>query len=247
MSAPTIQLDELAASYARGGWDVLPLAVRGKQPLTAHGLHDATTDLDQVGKWWRRWPAANIGIRPAAHLIVIDIDPRNGGSLDQLGTLPATWTIRTGSGGWHLWFRVNFPASGRVRDCEGIDVKSRTGYVVAPGSVHPSGERYTVVDSAPVADLPTHLVHRVRKMSYPRPLPGAPVSDVAMSALVRTVAEAPEGRRNGVLFWAACRAHERGGDPVLLDELRAAAAQAGLAHREIEQTLASAARRGGAR
>jgi hypothetical protein len=48
------------------------------------------------------------------------------------------------------------------------------------------------------------------------------------AGLIRTVAAAPEGNRNHVLYWAACRAHERGSAPALLADLLAAAMAAGL-------------------
>ena len=54
---------EAALSYIERGWAVLPLRARAKEPLTAHGWHDASTDIDQVTEWWDRWPNANnIGI-----------------------------------------------------------------------------------------------------------------------------------------------------------------------------------------
>ena len=34
----------------------------GKHPMTKNGVKDATTDLDQIRKWWQRWPNANIGV-----------------------------------------------------------------------------------------------------------------------------------------------------------------------------------------
>lgn len=63
--------------------------------------------------------------------------------------------------------------------------------------------------------------------------------------LIQWVAEQPEGNRNGALYWAACRAVERGrrGD---LDRLADAAVRAGLTPREAERTIRSAERRGGA-
>src|SRR6516162_1082533 len=34
----------------------------GKHPRTAHGLKDATTDPEQIRKWWMKWPTANLGM-----------------------------------------------------------------------------------------------------------------------------------------------------------------------------------------
>ncbi|MGH3722039.1 MAG: hypothetical protein ACRDRI_24990 [Pseudonocardiaceae bacterium] len=62
------------------------------------------------------------------------------------------------------------------------------------------------------------------------------------AGLIRTVADASEGERNRILFWAACRAHERGSSPALLADLLAAAMAAGLLESEARQTIQSAVR-----
>lgn len=51
----------------------------GKHPRTKNGLRNATTDPEQIGMWWRSWPAANVGLLTGSGLLVLDIDPRNGG------------------------------------------------------------------------------------------------------------------------------------------------------------------------
>jgi len=53
----------------------------GKHPHTAHGVHDATTDRNQIKSWWEKWPGANIGIETGAGsgIVVLDVDPRHGG------------------------------------------------------------------------------------------------------------------------------------------------------------------------
>ena len=55
----TTMLD-YALGYARRGWEVFPLAVRDKVPLIkgGNGCLDATTDEDQIKKWWASTPAA---------------------------------------------------------------------------------------------------------------------------------------------------------------------------------------------
>jgi hypothetical protein len=65
-------------------WPVLPLRPRGKTPLVARGLHDATLEAAVVCSWWDRWPEANIGLPtgPREHggigLDVIDADGPEG-------------------------------------------------------------------------------------------------------------------------------------------------------------------------
>jgi hypothetical protein len=65
-----------------------------------------------------------------------------------------------------------------------------------------------------------------------------------VSALVRYVSSAPEGQRNNILHWAACRAAEAGTlGTSEIDAFLSAAVQAGLNPEESRKTIASAARR----
>lgn len=258
-------LGQWAARYATSGLPVLPLhTIRdgrctcrradcdrnaGKHPLAElvpHGKDDATTDLAAVVAWWDRWPWANIGIRLPAGLVVLDVDPRNGGAtaLEQLTrvhtVLPPTLTARTGSGGLHIWLAYSGSARGQL--CRGVDVKTERGYVVAPPSLHACGRRYEWLVGLPTAKAPRwvrRLLDPPPPLTIPRPAAGGGDRD---AGLIRTVAGAPEGSRNRVLHWAACRAHERGSAPVLLAELLAAAMAAGLSESEARRTIASAAR-----
>jgi hypothetical protein len=141
----------------------------------------------------------------------------------------------------HIWLAYAGRARGQL--CRGVDVKTERGYVVAPPSLHASGRRYEWQVVLPTARAP----HWVRRLLNP---PSVPVhrplntggSDRRDAGLVRTVATAPEGSRNRTLYWAACRAHERGSAPALLADLLAAAMGAGLSESEARQTIASAAR-----
>src|SRR5436189_1424247 len=78
---PLSTLGEAALTLAREcGFAVFPLRAGSKVPLMNGGFYNATTDLDQVGRWWRKWPHANIGIAtgPVSGLLVVDLDPKNG-------------------------------------------------------------------------------------------------------------------------------------------------------------------------
>src|SRR3990170_4168292 len=155
-----------ALDYAGRGWPVIPLHAAtadgcscardecssvGKHPRTEHGLKDATTDEGVVRRWWDKWPEANVGVvtGAGAGLVVLDVDPRHGGdeSLRVLGErhgrLPETATSRTGGGGHHLLFAH---PGGRIKNkvnlAPGLDIRADGGYIVAPPSLHASGQKY---------------------------------------------------------------------------------------------------------
>ena len=102
---------------------------------------------------------------------VLDIDPKGGG-LDSMkalvaehGALPATFTVKTGSGGYHYYFNLpNFTVkndqSGHV--APGVDLRGEGGQVVAAPSASDKGD-YVVIKDAPVADAPAWLLAKVRK------------------------------------------------------------------------------------
>lgn len=50
-----------AIDYAQRGWNVLPCNYK-KQPATPKGVYDATTDENQIARWWGDNPKAQIGI-----------------------------------------------------------------------------------------------------------------------------------------------------------------------------------------
>jgi hypothetical protein len=100
-------------------------------------------DPDQIKLWWTKWPNAMIGAAVPESLLVIDIDPRNGGSLqaltDLVGALPETLTAWSGRNdcGHHLYFlRPPGPLTS-TRLPEGIDLKIN-GYCIVPPSIHPA-------------------------------------------------------------------------------------------------------------
>ena len=123
-----------------------------------------------IETWFAQWPDANIGIITGqiSNLVVLDIDPRHGGdrALEDLirtfGPLPPTLTARTGGGGRHFYFAAPsdpVPLPSRVGLANGVDVRAEGGMVVAPPSIHPSGQRYVWTDKAGGRDGPAPL-HR---------------------------------------------------------------------------------------
>jgi len=116
----------------------------GKHPRVSNWVEKATTDPDQINKWWRWWPNANVAISAGASgLVAVDIDSYKDGGYD----LPyETITNITGGGGTHKIFKhpdiehdLGNSAAGLPK---WIDVKSHGGKFTAPPSMHSSGNVY---------------------------------------------------------------------------------------------------------
>lgn len=229
------------------GFSVGPL--EGKIPLTKHGVLDFSRHRAVITRWSQQYPNCNWGVTQPG-VICLDVDPRHGGTVAALRLRPEdqTLTIRTGGGGWHFYFRHDGPARGKVSGAAGIDVKAGgRGYLVAPGSIHPvTGEPYWIYRDLPVAALPRHLTLRVEPPRPSTPLvtddPSCARAVDRWDGLVRSVAEAQEGNRNGMLFWAAARAAADNAPASVYSAMAAAAHQIGLGVSEIQQTIQSAQR-----
>ena len=239
MNAATSMLG-IALDYATSGWRVLPLA--GKVPRTVHGVDDASVDPDTIRSWWTRWPAANIGACVDPQLMVLDVDPRNGGSVEQLGDLPPTLTCWSGrgDGGRHLYFLRPTGQLASTRLPRGVDLKLR-GYCLLPPSLHPARGRPYEWEEHPVAPLPVHL--RTVLRPPPRPIRhlGARRRGDGRH-LVEFVGRQPWGNVNNGLHWAACRAVDDNLIDVLADDLIAAAVAVGHPEAGARCTVESARR-----
>ena len=140
-----------AMACVREPADAIDCEGQAKHPRTAHGLLDATKDGDTITKWWIQWPNANIGVRTGqiSGVVVLDIDPRKGGleswaQLQDINGRVDTLTSHTGGGGLHLFFKAPTAELKSTSDqvAAGIDTRAEGGYVVAPPSLHISGNRY---------------------------------------------------------------------------------------------------------
>ncbi len=244
---------------------VIPLQRNGKLPAVpkesgGNGVHDATTDPDQIRAWGRDYPYANIGMacgKPSG-VFVLDVDPRNGGRKSVSDLLARGYRLpsegprqATGNGGDHYAMRWSEEIGGnRARISElgpGIEIKSSNGYiVVAPSwiaaSEQGSGGFYEWVISpfdTPVPVAPLWL----QAMLKPKPRPKIEFRGMGsnIESLIRRVASEPEGNRNPMLYWATCRAEESGSATgTTIGRLVAAACHAGLTQSEAMKTVNSA-------
>ena len=206
---------DFARHYAEmAGWRVLPIKPGGKHPPMGGWRQVATHDLVLIEKWWTEvYPNHGVGVLtgPSSGVFVLDVDVANGkvgaASLAALeaehGPLPKTAKVRTGSGGWHYYFK--WPAGQEIRNDAGkrlgpdLDIRGEGGQVVAPPTMHASGKRYEWVEDPMVGDLevaeaPQWLVEMlVPPLPKPKPKPPPPGQPMPMplAAQQRTTATQP--------------------------------------------------------
>ncbi len=263
-----------ALSYIRKGWPVFILG-RSKRPvancgsckvaeapshdpaacrcLTCHGFYAATLDSGRFAAMLAAVPGGLLAIRTgtASGLLVVDIDPRNGGQIDRSLMTP-TAAVGTGGGGWHLYYRhPGTPVTATVPGRPGIDIKGDGGYVTAPPSVHPgTGHPYRWAGSHAVAEMPPALCAALT----PPPPPALPSGTVTtraaggisspaalLAAHLRAVRDAPEGRRRVTLYGAARGAARMVTAGAMTEaDARAALTAAGHAAQQTERDIRSA-------
>lgn len=134
--AKSVSLGASALWYAKRGWPVFPLAPNTKQPATKNGFKNATTDLDQVRKWWTKNAWYNIGLPTGIKFDVIDIDgPEGIESLRTLeeGVIPEIHGKVSTPRGFHLYVLPTGHGN-RAGVATGIDYRGEGGYVVGAPS-----------------------------------------------------------------------------------------------------------------
>lgn len=246
---PVYRMVDHALASARNGWCVFPCRETGpkaKAPYTATGFKEASYTPQVIKAWWSKWPHALIGAVVPDSLIVLDLDPRHGGTKDVLeavtGPLPPTLTVLSGrgDGGLHLYYRK--PA-GDLTDTglpDGVDLrKGGKHYCIIPPSKHPvTGEPYTWLDTRPPAVLPARAVEAIRRPEpVLRPVMAHPSNPGGLVDWFNN--EVGEGNRNNALFWALKRCAEEG-DTVTAKQLADMAVSKGLTEPEVARTVRSA-------
>jgi hypothetical protein len=256
----TEELRAAALDYASKRVAVFPCG-EDKAPLVRDGFKAASDDPAQVEAWWTEHPDALIGMPVPEGVVIIDMDPRNGGadSLRKLftehGRFPETRRARTRSGGVHYHFAFDAPEGTRFRRelAPGVDVKAAgKGYVIVP----PSPGYTWSADVAPVplpewaAEIivkPEAEEHAPSEAAAPKYFPFEEGTKYGLRAREQELAElltTPEGGRNHALNKAAFSLAQlaAGGelDPsTTVERLYLAAERIGLDSEEADATIRS--------
>lgn len=155
-----------ALKYLAQGFSIIPVKKGSKLPAVASWLEyqKRLPTEKEVTDWWTKWPEANIAIicGQVSGIIVVDIDPGHGGTTEGL-ELPPTLCARTGGGGTHLIYKWNKDLIGaKVGVRAGIDIRSEASYIVAPPSLHASGNLYEWINDGEAPSEPPQWLYKAR-------------------------------------------------------------------------------------
>lgn len=165
---------EIISASAKG-WKLFPIAAGTKDgALTKWSRggpgHEATDNLAQVELWDQWRPGSNWGCATGAKsgFFVVDTDSFEGWLWFMGQGLPTTYTVKTGNPDpYRLQYYFKMPAGLRVKNsaseiAPGVDVRGDGGMVLIAPSLHPSGNRYAVVEDCEIADAPAWLIDLVK-------------------------------------------------------------------------------------
>lgn len=163
-----------ALALAARGFHIFPIKINGSTPLIEDFPNLATRDEAIIRDWWQN-RSYNIGISTTRFgdnqaLVVIDVDTKNekqgNHSLLKLELegydLPVTLEQSTPSGGRHLIYVTDRPCKQGVDVLgSGLDIRSRGGYVLGPGSSR-EGKFYSQINGhSRLEQAPEWLVLRL--------------------------------------------------------------------------------------
>lgn len=176
-----------------------------KRPCTSHGFRDATTNLEQIERWYTEFPDALIGVPTgrASRIDVVDIDPEGlGWYTENAEKLAAARVHRTRRNGFHLLYRD--PAieirNSASQVAKGVDVRGAGGYIIW----WPAHGCEAVGDLADITEPPTWLLEKLTQ------------KDAAPEADGRVNGPLCEGGRNDYLSREAFRLRKQGMAPELI-------------------------------
>lgn len=173
--------------YANRGWKLIPIwpvlqtgrcgcksyncPAVGKHPMIERWQDNSSSDPKQIEEWWNQRPDANVAIMTGegSGIWSLDVDGMLGrrtmATLTKANPLPYTFNWKTGGGGMQVLFKwpEDMTISNRVSVLDGVDVRGRNGYVLAPPSNHISGKHYKLQCpvNLPVVDAPDWLLSTV--------------------------------------------------------------------------------------
>jgi hypothetical protein len=196
-----------ACRYVRAGWRLIHNHHIYRDGCTCHdhgacgraGKHPrieqwsswgATADLSRIRRWILRDPYLNLGLVTGQGILVLDIDPGQGGDrwmARHQASLPPTLQQQSGSNGTHLFYRVpshyHIKTTNRGQLAPGVDTRGDGGQIIVAPSRNLHGLYHWVINHTPWDRAPTMAPVRLltlleeHQILMPRVALQAPASD----------------------------------------------------------------------
>ncbi|WP_314318713.1 bifunctional DNA primase/polymerase [Paucilactobacillus nenjiangensis] len=175
----------IALLYASKGYALYPMNAGTKIPLAnAHGFKDASTDTNQIAKWFSDTDY-NVGLSiENTNLIVVDVDRNHSSGVDGVESLKRllhenkshvlpsdTLVQRSGNGGLHYFFKCADKSKLKNKQSaffkqSAIDVLVTGGVVIPPSTIN--GNKYTTIGNRKFDDIkpcPQWLLNEIQPQS----------------------------------------------------------------------------------
>lgn len=244
------------------GFSVFPCQPHDKKPALPWQSFSKQRATEKLVTQWandRRALNAAVATGAVSGVIVLDTDSAEAEAEVQRRGVPPTPTVETAKGRHRYFKHPSFAVSNSAGKIgTGIDVRGDGGYVVAAGSVHPTGVIYDWLDGLspddlPFADPPGWLLAAIRAPTTPAPVAvSAPLrmgnhsayAERALDNELAALRRAQQGGRNNTLNRCAFNLGQLVGADVLSESevsahLLATALAIGLDEKEARATIAS--------
>jgi hypothetical protein len=158
----------IATELINRGLSVIPVKQRAKAPLA--GALSRSKNPEQIATWAAKWPDANVGIVSDENFTILETDnePELREKVRAItgSDIPPTLTLTSGRENRCAFIFRRTPACGD--DCLEVpgmfEWRNRNQYVVAPGSIHPSGSTYRWALDTDIAEMPDSLMNAITKL-----------------------------------------------------------------------------------
>lgn len=184
--------------YEREGFRLFPCHLDKTPDCKSWRSSEAHIDAVEADRRASRGQYTGAWLPP--HYVVIDVDRNHGTNPDgvpiftdlceTLGVSIDTLTVKTGSGGQHLYFTiprtVDYRTLSQKQIAESVDIRTHNGYVISAGT-----PGYTVTHNAPVQELPGPLIEAIQKKGASKARPYVPTKPLPIEILDKVLQKIP--------------------------------------------------------
>lgn len=186
-------------------WSFIALPLKAKATVNkwTH-LQTALPTKEEIVSWGQHEQNIAVITGSLSGVCVLDVDEFTPEVNDLISKLPPTWTVETGTGGLHYYFK--YPRDKELRNftkkMPGLDFRGEGGYVITAGSIHPNGNLYKwVYKTESINDLAEFPFELLKNCFNENGSNKPKVVEILQEEQI------PEGQRNDSLYIIAQQLH----------------------------------------